>query len=367
MKSSTPPAPRLPRTRPNILVARRRALTTIAFNGAPDDTYSSPFYDYASDTIYVGDDNGSLHKFTPVFGGTPAEVTTSGWPVAANSASNGLTSPVYDQASTQVFVADGGGFLYRVNAVGTPAPIASGQLGFAPSDFTDAPIVDSTAGQVYVFAASAGSRGSAGCGGGVHVCSAAFELTTSFAAGTFGNEAEMGTGTTSVGTNAVYDGDFDNAYYTSANSTGNLYACGHSSGIPTLYEITIASGSMQMGAATPGPLLSGSSTRCSPLTEFYNAGTDFLFLSVETNGKVADDCTGATGCIMTFTLTGAPISGSTTATAGLTVEDGTSGITIDNAGTEEGSQVYFTPLMNQGCVTGGSGGCAIQASQSALD
>ncbi|MGB9403949.1 MAG: hypothetical protein WCA98_10425, partial [Candidatus Acidiferrales bacterium] len=62
-----------------------------------------------------------------------------------------------------------------------------------------------------------------------------------------------------------------------------------------------------------------------------------------------------------------PISGSTTATAGLTVEDGTSGITIDNAGTEEGSQVYFTPLMNQGCVTGGSGGCAIQASQSALD
>ena len=35
-------------------------------------TNSSPWYDYASDTVYVGDDAGNLFKVTPVLGsGTP--------------------------------------------------------------------------------------------------------------------------------------------------------------------------------------------------------------------------------------------------------------------------------------------------------
>jgi hypothetical protein len=51
------------------------------------------------------------------------------------------------------------------------------------------------------------------------------------------------------------------------------------------------------------------------------------------------------------------------------VTGGTSGIIIDNSSSDGGaSQVYFTPLADQACTTaGGSGGCAIQASQSALD
>ncbi len=49
----------------------------------PNDTNSPPFYNYArgSDTLWVGDDLGYLHKFTGVFNGTPAEVTTGGWPI----------------------------------------------------------------------------------------------------------------------------------------------------------------------------------------------------------------------------------------------------------------------------------------------
>ncbi len=49
---------------------------------------------------------------------------------------------------------------------------------------------------------------------------------------------------------------------------------------------------------------------------------------------------------------------------------GTSGIIIDNtvsAGTLAGtSQVYFSTLGNQPTCTGGTGGCAVQASQSGL-
>ena len=53
---------------------------TITLNGSPNDTNSSPFYTYTStvsDTLYVGDDSGKLHKFTPVFNGAPTEVTTT--------------------------------------------------------------------------------------------------------------------------------------------------------------------------------------------------------------------------------------------------------------------------------------------------
>ena len=349
-------------------------MTTISFNGGAIDTNSSPFYDFGDDTIYVGDDKGSLHKFTPVFNGMPAEVTTGGWP-AASPNMDALTSPVYDQASAQVFVADmfdpddqTGGYLYRVNATGTPTFTASGQLGVADTDFTDAPIVDSTAGELYVFVSDAGPNGQGACGG-ANVCSAVYQLPTNFATGTTGDEAEMGIGATTP--NAIYDGDFDNTYYTSANSTGNLCACGNAGGFPALYEITITNGAMASGAATTGPTLTTESTRCSPLTEFFNAniggGTDYLFLSVETSGLMGNGCTVNEGCIMTFTLTGTPINGSTVATAGLEAGDGTSGITIDNDAAGGGSEVYFTPLENTTCTTSGvMGGCATQATQSAL-
>ena len=58
------------------------------------------------------------------------------------------------------------------------------------------------------------------------------------------------------------------------------------------------------------------------------------------------------------------------ATASLAASGGTSGIIIDNTvgtGTMAGaSQVYFSTQGNQTCGTSGTGGCAVQASQSAL-
>jgi hypothetical protein len=58
------------------------------------------------------------------------------------------------------------------------------------------------------------------------------------------------------------------------------------------------------------------------------------------------------------------------ATASLAAAGGTGGIIIDNivgSGTLAGaSQVYFSTRSNQLCGSGGTGGCAVQASQSAL-
>jgi hypothetical protein len=58
------------------------------------------------------------------------------------------------------------------------------------------------------------------------------------------------------------------------------------------------------------------------------------------------------------------------ATAAMPASGGTSGIIVDNtvgSGTLAGaSQVYFSTLGGQVCGTSGTGGCAVQASQSAL-
>lgn len=83
----------------------------IAFNGTPNVTYSSPFIDYSGNIAYVGDDSGSLHKFSGIFAGNPAEVVGGGFPAVVSSG-EALSPPVYDFGGN-VFVgsqsvADGG-------------------------------------------------------------------------------------------------------------------------------------------------------------------------------------------------------------------------------------------------------------------
>src|ERR1019366_7260191 len=72
--------------------------TTIALDGGANDLNSAPFPDYDTDTIYVGDNSGNLHRFTGVFSGTPAEIATAPWPIAVSA--NVLTSPVFDSGTS---------------------------------------------------------------------------------------------------------------------------------------------------------------------------------------------------------------------------------------------------------------------------
>src|ERR1700733_4430751 len=448
---------------------------------AHDDTGSSVFYDYSNDVAFVGDNSGWLHKFTPVLKGALTDVHTTGWPVQVNlGIPTALTSPVHDQELGNVFVEDVGGFLYLVNST-TAAVVSSGRLGFS-GGLAQGPIVDATAGLVYVFASS---DGSGNCSRGAD-CTAVYELGSSFIAGDTGLEVTVGTSTAS-GTppNPMYIGAFDSTYYDSTDATGNLYVCGNTGGTPTLYQITIQGGTL--GKVNAGPVLSNSITPCSPVSDVLNpnaAGgpTEWMFASVQANG-MSSGCVGG-GCVMNFedtpwlasthyavgqkivdsnfdvqvvdvagvsgtavsswntTLGGATADGtvqwldqgtvsavtpaawiashaytngmlilssngnlqlvtttgtsgslpptwSTTpgtttvdntvtwtnlgviATSALATAGGASGIVIDNtvgSGTLAGaSQIYFSSLSDQPCGSFGTGGCAVQASQSALE
>ncbi|MFT3807507.1 hypothetical protein [Arenimonas sp.] len=97
---------------PGGCTAAAACMHRMVFNGNPNVTYSSPFIDYSGNIAYVGDDNGSLHKFTGIFSGNPAEVTTGGFPTVVSSG-EALSPPVYDFGGN-VFVgsqsvADSGG------------------------------------------------------------------------------------------------------------------------------------------------------------------------------------------------------------------------------------------------------------------
>jgi hypothetical protein len=85
--------------------------------GSGPDSNSAPYYNYGFDDLYVGDDSGSLYKFSGVFIGTPTKVTT-GWPIVVHSGF-ALTAPVYDQASRNAYVGDANGRLSFVREIGS--------------------------------------------------------------------------------------------------------------------------------------------------------------------------------------------------------------------------------------------------------
>lgn len=355
---------------------------TLSFSGtAANDSASSVFCDYATDTLYVGDDAGQLHKFAGVFQGTPAEVTTTPWPVAVGSTA--LSSPVYDSSSGNVFVGDyllsdtsycgstgeSCGHLYSVDASTGSIAGMSGQLDYN-FGIVDAPLVDSGAGRAFVFVGADTNFGSVSACGTDVPCSGVFQFATNFASGN-GTEATVG-----PGYQFLLSGTFDNEYFSSSNAaspTGHLYVVGNTGPANNaLFQIPINAGLMGT-SATIGPTVSTNYTNGYysaglDLTEIYTGSKDYVFLSVLSYGSPAScSSTLTNGCVMGFDVTSGTISGSTVPTGATTEAGGTSGIIIDNTSTFSGaSNIYYTPLANQSCPNSGTtGGCAIQISQAA--
>ncbi len=333
---------------------------------------SAPFYDFApgSDKLYVGDDKEHLFQFTGVFAGTPA-LSGAPYPVVLNAtAVNPITtSPVFDQGAGMAYIADASGFLYAVNST-TGAVTRSGQLS-SGLGFAGSPVVDPSAGFVYLFTAD-DNAGGCGVGG----LPAVYQIPAGFVGGGVGAKVHVGTCSDGI---PMYDGQFDNIYFTSPTGhAGNIYVCGNPGGNPTLYQITIT-GTGALGAVTTGPTLATTNFACSPVTEVFNpnagAGTDWIFMSVQTSAVtgVPISCPAAAGCIMSFDVTaGAAINPGTVTAAKASASGGASGVVVDNtvgAGTLAGaSQVYFSTLANGTCATStGTGGCGVQASQSGLN
>jgi hypothetical protein len=355
-------------------------MTTIAFSGGANDSGSSVFYDYGSDSVYVGDDSGKLHKFSGVFAGTPAEAG-SPWPVAVNTSGEGLSSPVYDPVSGHVLVGDylvsgaancataGCGYLYSVTA-STGAVVQSARLDYI-FGIVDGPLVDSTAARAYVFVGADSGFQSAASPCGVRVaCSGVFQFPTTFAAAAGGTEARTGSGY-----EFMLSGVLDNGYFTSSNGaspSGNLYVVGNTGAANnTLYQVPISANIL--GTAKAGPALSTNLTHGYyaaglGLTEVFTGTKDYIFTSVLLYAAPAA-CTSSltSGCVMGFDVTSGTISSGSTPTGATTEAGGTSGIVIDNIVTSVGgaSNIYYTPLANQACGSGGTGGCAIQISQAA--
>lgn len=338
-------------------------MTRITFNGSHNDTNSSPFYDYANDVLYVGDDTGVLHKFQHVFkstsSNTPGEAA-SGWPVTISA--NKLTSPVFDGGTSQrVFVADSGGFLYSVTTAGASKNTSTQVAKTGSKGIVDAPLVDSSAQTVYVVVGQDTEGTTNPCGNSTTGCNGVYQFPTAFTSSSALVESVMGVGNPAT---VLYDGAFDNKYYSSGPSSGTMYVCGATvTPVPKLESIAISTFGSITSVDDVKPLTSAAAT-CSPVTEIYNSGTDLIFLSVTASGSQTA-CTGA--CVYNFNVT---TSIPSTATAGLAATGGTSGIIIDNtvgSTTLAGaSQIYYSTLSNQTGCTGGTGGCAVQASQAAL-
>jgi len=346
-------------------------VTTVAFADAHSDTYSSPFYDYFSDTLYVGDDSGALHKFTGVFLGTPTEVTSGGWPVQVSSATLGgaLGSPVYDAATGLVFVGDyllnyastcepsatngagSCGYLYSVSS--TPTVVQSHQLDYQYG-IVDSPIVDPTTGQVFAFV---GADSTTACSSGP--CAGVFQFAESFAAAATGTEVQVG-----AGYEFLLSGAFDNGYFTTG--TGNLYVVGGTGPQNnTLYAIPVTSGNIS-SPATTGPVVAANYTGGYyagglQVTEFYTGTYDYVFAGAlminAANGPLI-------GLVSGYNVTTPPISPSTAPTGSIAAQGGPSGIVVDNS-LATAQNIYYSTTLNSTCTTSGTGGCAVQVIQAA--
>ena len=374
-------APATPTTSANITTCTAPCMSVTSVSATVADTYSSPFYDYNNDIIYVGDNAGHLYKITGVFNGTVSPSVTS----VTLTAGNDVASPVYDLVSGCVFVGDSEGFLYSVDSgtFTTTTVCNSGTFklfghsenlgdGAASEGIFDAPLVDSSAQMVYAFVTDSAAIGSCAAGDN---CIVQFKTTTITSGSTTAapnNEEPLGTGGANFN---MYAGTFDNVYYSSATPatpSGNIYVVGNTGatgGPGNLYRIPIASNVMSAAATTTG-LGNDHAIWASPVTEFCNngasactsngtattAGTDRIFFSAYHVAEGTCTSTRGEGCVIAWNVT------TPTATA-LSSEAmvpfpaaaaggdlgcwGTGAFIIDNAGTATGeSQVYVIGFGN---------------------
>jgi hypothetical protein len=261
--------------------------TTIALNGNPNDTDSAPFYNYANDNLYVGDDAGKVHLFTGVFQGTPAETVGGGWPVTASTTPfPALTSPVYDSgASNRIFVTDAAGYLHTFTLAAPGTITTSGQLETNTSHVFESPIVDSTTEQVYTFIGYSGDTGHTSHPSYIN----RFPAGTALSGAGAGAGSGFGTGVwysnggaTNPATSNMRAGAFDNTYLTGPGTTGNVYSCENG----VLYQIPVASITLATPVvnvySTPVSAV-GIAATCSPVTEFLGVKVSTTLSATMTN------------------------------------------------------------------------------------
>ncbi len=334
-----------------------------------NDTISSPYYDYVSDTLWVGDSSGNIHAFKPVFYGATGEVGT---PWASTGATTALTSPVYD--GTYVYLAGANGLMYAFVAnsgakYATCAALTSaGGLGI-----TDGALLDVVNSVLYVAVGY-----DTGTDSGVTQISTPSLATVS--------EVYFGAGST---TKPVFTGTFDNSHYVASgtNKTGYISTCSSYGAVTYFNPIAIAgfvSGARTLFSNVAGDVreeVASAAVACSPQTEILSSnGDDYMFLSVASHAHVTPAPAGcangaANACLYSFQVgTSSGYTWTTAAAPGYGFKipentgnaSSTSGIIVDNSASN-GSNIYFTTNATTNgtpCSTT-TDGCAIQVTQAA--
>jgi hypothetical protein len=280
-----------------------------------------------------------------------------------------ISSPVFDAIDGNAFVGDSTGVLYSVTAGGSK----NGNTGSLGDIIADAPLVDGSAGTVYVFVTTSSKSFSGD--------NALYQFPASFTG--YGTPGVKSFGTGGAGY-YMYSGTFDNVYFENSQPTGNLYVLGNTgvAGGLTLYQQAINNSSLGNTTTISSALtFSGSGDERgwpSPLSEIcegscgLNSGgtatasgsTDYLLFSAN-RGATGLGCSGTagTGCVFSYNIstpTNVTLSGVDTTNITTPSTNGcwaTGGIVIDNIATTTGaSQMYFVNLS--GATAGGWGGSA---------
>jgi hypothetical protein len=283
-------------------------------------TRSSPWIDYSTDTVYVGNNGGAVNKITGVFKGTPTRAGAP-WPVAASN--RVLSAPVLDKVTGNIFVGDGDGALVSFNSItpGTPKKLAVGKAGATGANILDAPMVDSANGVVYAISSDDGTSA-------VLVQARTTNLTEV-------TRARMGVGSAGGANVAMYDGSPDDKYF--STSAGTFFVCGTAtaSTVPTLYGFGLNGATLNTSNPSTLQLSNQGNARCTPIIEFFNpsvsGGTDFLFFGLGTNCFGG----GTSGCVISMTTSGTVLR--------VAEGNGPSGIVIDNQSSAgQASSIYFS-------------------------
>jgi len=300
-------------------------MLSVPLFSAKNDTTSSPWIDYGSDTVYVGSNDGKVYKITGVFKGTPTLVSTFPWPVTV-ATNHILTSPVLDSGLGRLMVGDStNGNLDQIDtASGALATLSVGAgLG---KGILAAPIVDVTNGTTFVVSGNDGTT--------------AVLVEVDTASMTQLSKARIGQGGAGGTAIDLYEPAFSNLYFNNPSS-GVIRLCGTglNNNTPWQYAFGFTGRTMKTTASFSQQLLTSTTARCTGWTEFFNPnvggvlGTDFFFFGL------TQDCTAAGaagGCVAEIT------SGNTTPTTA-TVNGGPSGIVVDNYSTAgQASSIYLS-------------------------
>jgi hypothetical protein len=343
--------------------------TNSAFPGcaasAAANTNSEIYVDYASDTAFVGADNGILYHVTGIFNGTPAVnfcVVVNA--TAGTALSGGVYDPVMNPA--EFFIADSKKvYAYTVGA-GSFTLTASYTYG-AGTLTGPGPVLDAFNNLIYLFSAN-------------DIATPTAHTSVTQLATTLAPASAVVVPLGPVNTNSypiLFYGAFDNNYFTFGpkNVKSTLYSCGTDATTTTAQDLFAISFNSTTGVMNTTPAMpanahvnpGGLNGTCSPITEFYDGTNDRIFV-----GMGQHLATTGANVVQMWNVNTQLTSAATTFTAqAANYLGGPSGMVIDNnaSGVAQAESVYFTTLAANGTnpgICGANQFCAVKLTQSGL-